>query len=163
MDKEPSANDIRDPKKYGVAMNVNRSYGTELIESMMIDTCRISNDFADIYDAELNETTGLLEQPDKTIVYEGKCLVSRMLTRDIEIIDGEMTKFVDNVKILIPYTEGADIKLGDHVQIISSINDPRAETIQFRVYSVEVFTHTVYRRIIARAVIDQFGSMRGSK
>lgn len=144
-------------------MVIDRSYGTNLIESMMIDLCRIERDFDDVYNATLDEETGKLISGPRIKIYEGKCLISRILTKDIEIIDGEMPKYVDNAKMLIPYQDGVDIALGDYVAITKSTNDPRAEQTQFRVYSVEVFSHSVYRRIILRSVIDQLGSTRGAE
>lgn len=144
-------------------MRINRALGRNFIESQMIDRCRIYRDVSGVFNAALDEVTGkLIDSLPEEDIYEGKCLISRVLTKDKEFYEGSMPKFANGYKLLVPATM-TDGELGDFVEFTQTSYDPRILGMTFRITDIEVFSHTTYRRIMVTGVEDNIGSLKGAE
>lgn len=144
-----------------MAIVIPRNLGRQFIDSMMIDRCKITRNVSGVFDAVLDEDTGLLVEPEaEQAVYEGKCLISRVLTKDKEFYEADMPMYANGYKMLVP-SSMVDGALGDWVEVLASANDPRAVGRRFRITDIEVGTHPTYRRIMITSTEDNLGSLKG--
>ena len=144
-----------------MAITIPRSLGRSFIESFMIDKCRITRNVSGVFNATLDEETGeLVDEVEDIVVYEGKCTIARILTRDKEFYEGEMPEFANGYKLLIPASVVGG-QLGDTLVFTSTSHDPRILDLKFRITDIEVFTHTAYRRLSVTAIENSLGSLKG--
>lgn len=130
--------------------------GVSFIESWMKDSCVITRQARGPWEATLDEDTFQLEYDTPVSVYSGKCLVSRILTRDKDVVQGAFPAFVNNYKLLLPNADSVDVRLGDTVTVSST--DGRLDGSEFRITDVEKSTHQTYRRLHMIDVEDSVAS-----
>lgn len=138
-----------------------RTIGRNFIESQMIDTCEISRVLGK-QSGTLDTDTGLITRPDPVTIYAGKCVISRILTNDRDYREGEMPRYANTYKMLIPADQYVDGKIGDIVRLTSTTYDERLLADTFTVTNIKDSTHSTYRRVMIRSDQDALGSIHGA-
>lgn len=124
------------------------------VESLMIDSCKITRDAQQELDDVLDVDTGQLEAPDddSLFVYYGACIVKPNKGYRQTDVGGETTaeRYHD---LLIPL--GApEVKIGDRVEIAVASRDPQLVGSRFVVTDSIAASFAVVRRIEMERVVE---------
>ena len=120
-------------------------FGTEVYDSVMIDTCRVSRD-APRREWVLDPETRKLVPPPDSVKYEGDCVLTNNLTKGEDTVLGR-TVDANTYTIDLPLSY-EDVEEGDLVVMVTCTMDPKVVGLALRVDGVVLESLAVARTVI---------------
>lgn len=134
---------------------IDRSIGIDFIASLMNENCSIYRAPMEVFDDVLDELTGeLIATNNDTVLYSGPCIISTILTHDKEYFDGDMAKYINVYRMIVPIEGTESIRVGDEVVIDGYFADPGVDGMTLRIVTVDATTHRVFRRVLVGNIAD---------
>lgn len=105
-------------------MTLDLSYARTIAEQYMVDRCRVRRDPEGPLNDTLDPNTLEYAEDPGTVLYEGRCLVSRPTRRDTRNSEGGQSVHRRGMKVRFPVS-APRFKLRDMVEIVAS-PDPQS-------------------------------------
>lgn len=120
--------------------------GRAAAESGMVDTCRITRPGTG--DPVRDPDTGELVPPPTVVVYEGKCRIKTEVAAVEQFQSGERQVNVVRFVCSVPVSEATkDIRIGNRVEVLTSLLDPGLPGKEFIVGAGFVGSQITARRL----------------
>lgn len=122
-------------------------------ESRMVDTCRIQQPTADVWDA----VTATYEPGPPVFSYEGICEVKYGSTQARTVDVAGQRRTLQIVEVRVPMGTSTEVDVGHVVEVLTSATDPGLVGRKFRVDGRFGQTHAASRRFPVEEVSTREG------